>query len=793
MSTTPSPARYRDPALPVDVRVEDLLGQMTLDEKLAQLVCLWSTALVQNDQFDPEFAASKMPHGVGQITRIGASTGLRPRESAQLMNAIQHVAVERTRLGIPLFVHEETLAGLCARDATVFPQAIGLAATWDPALVEAVAGVIRVQMLAVGARLGLAPVLDIARDPRWGRVEESYGEDPVLAGTLGTAYVRGLQTDDLRGGVVATGKHFLGYAMSEGGRNWGPVQMGPRELREVYAEPFAAAIRDAGLGAIMNSYASVDGIPCAGSKAILTDLLRGELGFQGAVVADYWAIPQLLRFHRVAADKGAAAAMALAAGLDMELPNTDYYEAPLKAEVEAGRLPVEVVNTAVCRVLRMKFQLGLFERPYVDAAAAEAQFQTPAQRALARRAAAESAVLLANDGVLPLGPQLKRVAVLGPGADDRRLLQGDYHYPAHQEMIYLAPKRAEDANLIGADDFTPQAGGAFAAGPYYTPHITPLAGLRTALGEGVELIYAKGCEVLGDDRSGFTMAVAAAQAADVAVIVVAGKSGLHRPATVGEANDAASLELTGVQAALVEAVAATGTPVVVVVLSGRVHSLEGVAAHANALVQLFPPGEEGGSGLADILTGTTSPSGRLPVSLPRSVGQIPVHTSYRAGGGRSMFFGDYTDSSTTPLFPFGHGLSYTSFAYEGLTASGGSTAEVVEVALTVRNMGARAGDEVVQLYVRDEVASVARPDQLLLGFARVPLEAGQARHVTFKLHPSRLAFYDPQMRFVTEPGAFTFSVGASSADIRAAQVVELAGPVAEFRQREIVATMVHVE
>ncbi|HNP72063.1 MAG TPA: glycoside hydrolase family 3 protein, partial [Kouleothrix sp.] len=468
-------ARYRDTTLSIDERVDDLLGQMTLDEKLAQLGCLWSTTLVRDDRFDAELAASRMPHGIGQVTRIGASTGLHPRESAELMNAIQRVAVERTRLGIPVIVHEESVGGYCARDATVFPQAIGLAASWDPALLERVAGVIREQMLAVGARLGLAPVLDIARDPRWGRLEETYGEDPVLAGTLGAAYVRGLQTGDLRQGVVATAKHFLGYSMSEGGRNWNPVQLGPRELREVYAEPFAAAIREAGLAAVMNSYASIDGVPCAGSYAILTELLRDELGFAGVVVADYWSIPQLLRFHRVAADKGAAAALALAAGLDIELPNFDYYSAPLRAELEAGRLGGAVLDTAVRRALRMKFQLGLFEQPYADADAAAGYFQTPAQRQLARRAAAESAVLLQNDGVLPLAPTLGRVALIGPGADDQRLLQGDYHYPAHQEMIYLAQPQADAENLIGADDLTPQAGGAFAAGPHYTPHVTPLA------------------------------------------------------------------------------------------------------------------------------------------------------------------------------------------------------------------------------------------------------------------------------------------------------------------------------
>ncbi len=394
---------------------------------------------------------------------------------------------------------------------------------------------------AVGARLGLAPVLDVARDPRWGRVEETYGEDPVLVGTLGVAYVRGLQTDDVRHGVVTTGKHFLAYAMSEGGRNWGPVQMGPRELREVYAEPFAAAIRDAGLAAVMNSYASVDGLPCAGSHQILTGLLRDELGFDGVVVADYFSVAQLLEHHRIAADPGEAARRALMAGLDMELPATRFYGEPLKEEIAAGRVAMEVVDTAVRRVLRMKVALGLFEEPYVDSEAAAQAFDTPVHRALARTAVAEGAVLLTNDGVLPLTSTLRRVAVIGPGADDARLLQGDYHYPAHLEMIYAAPHDLATEGL----DTLPRAGGAYAPGPYFTPHVTPLAGLRAALSDAVEIRYARGCGVLGADRSGVAEAVQAARDAEVTVVVVAGKSGLLRPVTVGEGNDATSLALTG--------------------------------------------------------------------------------------------------------------------------------------------------------------------------------------------------------------------------------------------------------
>ncbi|GCE23642.1 glycoside hydrolase family 3 N-terminal domain-containing protein [Dictyobacter kobayashii] len=779
---------YRDPQASIEQRVEDLLALMTLDEKLAQLGCYWSTAFVSSGTFDPEVAAEKMPHGIGQVTRIGAATGLHPQESAAFMNELQKIALERTRLGIPIIVHEEATGGFCHRDATVFPQGIGLAATWNPDLVKQVAEVIRAQMLAVGARHALAPVLDVARDPRWGRVEETYGEDPILIGAIGTAYVQGLQGQDLAHGVAATGKHFLGYAMSEGGRNWGPVQMGPRELREVYAEPFATVIRNTGIATIMNSYASVDGLPCAGSPAILTDLLRTELGFIGPVVADYASVDMLMNYHRVAATRGEAARLALLAGLDMELPAIDCYGEPLKAEVEAGRLSQEVVNTAVRRVLQLKFQLGLFEHPYVDTSSASAVFQTPDQRSLARQVVAQSTILLTNDGVLPLSPTIKRVAVIGPGADDERLLQGDYHYPSHLEIIYAAPQNTEATGLT-----VPQAGGDYAPGPYFTPHVTPLAGLRAALGQDVELHYARGCDILGDDSSGFAQAVEAASAADVAVVVVAGRSGLLRPVTSGEANDATNLALTGVQPELINALAASGTPLIVVVLSGRIHTLASVADKANALLQLFPAGEEGGNGLADVLLGKVNPSGRLPVSMPRSVGQIPTHVGHRAGGDRAMFFNDYIDSPTTPLFAFGHGLSYTTFAYSDLSIEAKDITEPIKIAFKVRNTGEVIGDEIVQLYGRDQVASVARPDNLLLGFARITLAPGQTRSLAFTIHPSRLAFYNPQMHFVTEPGAFTFRIGASSTDIRLTETVTLNGPIIEYRQRDIVDTTVTID
>lgn len=792
---------YLDSRRPVAERAEDLLGRMTLEEKLAQLTGIWVTSIIQDRHLDEAAAAEALRHGMGQVTRIGAASGLRPGESAALMNALQRLVVERTRLGIPVIVHEETVGGYCARDATVFPQGIGLASTWDPGLVGEVAAVIREQLLAVGARQALAPVLDVARDPRWGRVEETYGEDPVLAGTLGTAYVRALQTGDLSSGVVATGKHFLAHALSEGGRNHGPVQLGPRELREVYAEPFAAAIRDAGLASIMNSYSSIDGMPCAGSRAILTDLLRGELGFTGTVTADYRAVVQLHRYHRTAATKSEAAVQALTAGLDVELPAADCFGGPLTAAARRGDIPMGVIDQSVRRVLEQKLALGLFENPYVDEQRAGAVFDTAAQRALARRAATESLILLSNDGILPLADDVGSVAVIGPGADDRRLLQGDYHYPAHQEII-----GTEDGIRVGVEDevvggpipdeplppLLPAAGPLPATGWHYTEHVTPLAGLIDALGAG-RIVYARGCEVDGTDRSGLPAAVSAASNADVAVVVVAGRSGLRASSTVGEGRDATDLRLTGVQEELVAQVAATGTPTVVVVLSGRVHALAEVVGVASAAIQAWPPGEEGGHALADVLLGKADPSGRLPVSMPRTTGQVPVYASPRAGGTKAMFRGSYTDSPAAPLFPFGHGLSYTTFEYGPFAVQSGGTGDPVALTVDVRNTGVRPGVEVVQLYVSDRYASVARPGRQLTGFARVFARPGERRRVTFLVHPSRLAFYDADMRFVTEPGAFGFAVGSSAANIRCEALAMLDGPVTEYLQREIVATGVTVE
>jgi beta-glucosidase len=782
---------YADPTRSMDERVEDLLSRMTLEEKIAQLGAVKFPDLISGGRFDEDTALRAVPHGVGQVTRIGATTGLHPAQSAELFNQIQRLVVERTRLGIPVIVHEESLAGYCARDATVFPQALGLACTWDPSLVEEVAGAVREQLMAVGARQSLAPVLDIARDPRWGRLEETYGEDPVLAGTLGAAYVRGMQTADLSRGVLATRKHFLAHGLSEGGRNHAPVQVGPRELREVYAEPFAAAIREAGLASVMSSYSCVDGLPGSGSYEILTELLRDELGFEGLVVADYFAVSLLSSYHRVAADKAEAAVKAITAGLDLELPALDCFGEPLKAAIAAGKVGMEVLHTAVRRVLATKVRLGLFESPYVDPAAAAAAFERPGNVELARRAAARGMVLLQNDGALPLAPDLKRVAVIGPAADDQRLLQGDYHYPAHNEPLLqrMADAGTDGAAVGGELIYLPSGGdGAFQPGWHYTAHVTPLQGLRAVLGPATEVVYEKGCELSGADTSLFPAAVAAAASAEVAIVVVGGRSGLSRSSTVGEGCDAADLRLTGAQEQLVAAVAATSTPTVAVVMSGRAHELSAVARQASALLVAWPLGQEGGNALAEVLSGRRSPCGRLPVSLPRSTGQVPLYHSHRSGGAKSMFYGDYTDTGHTPLFAFGHGLAYTTFGYSDLSVAATDTRSPVEVELSVANTGAREGEEVVQLYVSDLVASVARPERSLAGFARVKLEPGESAKVAFRVHPSRLAFYDEKMRFVVEPGEFRFSVGSSAAALHAEAAVGLSGDVARYSQRSVVAT-----
>ena len=750
---------YLDPTRSPDERVNDLLDRMTLDEKLAQLGGVWITDLLQDGRFALDRAAPRLAHGIGHVTRLVAATGMHPADAAALGNEVQAHLKGATRLGIPAIVHEEACAGFMARDATCFPQAIGQAATWAPELVEAMGRVVREQMRAVGTHHALAPVLDVARDPRWGRMEETYGEDPYLIGRMGVAYVRGVQGEELGdGSVVATAKHFIGYGASEGGLNWAPARIMPRELREVYAAPFAAAIEEAGIASAMNAYHEFDGV----------------------VVSDYFTLQTLVAYHRVARDKSEAARYGLEAGIDIELPAHDCYGDPLRDGLASGAIDPQLVDASVRRVLEQKVRLGLFENPFVEAARAPLVFDTAEQRALAREMAVKSLVLLRNEAeLLPLKDDV-RVALIGPGADDRRLLQGDYHYPAHVEVQFEsqgdlpAPTPMIAARVEDLAD-------------HYPPMVTLLDGLRARIAAGGEVLHARGCDVLSDDTSGFEEAVAAARAADVAIVVVGDRSGLTDAATCGEARDRADIGLPGVQEALVEAVVATGTPVVLLLLGGRPLALAGLHERVGAILAAWLPGEEGGTAVAAALFGDESPSGKLPVSFPRDAAQIPVYYGHKPSGGRSHWKGAYVDLPTTPLYPFGHGLTYTRFGYADLSvAPAEATADGdVTVSFELRNEGARAAEEVVQLYVRDPVASVTRPVQQLVGFTRVALEPGQARRVAFRVPVSMLAFYDRTMRHVVEPGAIEVQVGASSADVRLRSGFTIVGDTREVPRRSL--------
>ena len=723
-------------AYSIDFRVKELLSRMTLDEKIAQLGTVEIKQLVdENNRFSLDRARELLINGIGQITRISGGLEVGPREAARLANDIQRFLIEETRLGIPAIIHEECLSGFMAKTATTFPQAIGLASTWNPELVGEVANLIRRQMRRVGAHQGLAPLLDVARDPRWGRIEETFGEDPYLVAAIGVAYIKGLQGEDLRSGVIATPKHFAGYSFSEGGRNLAPVHVGPREFREVFLYPFEAAVKLARAYSLMNAYHDVDGVPCAASRELLTDILRGEWGFEGFVVSDYWAISMLYTFHFTAKDAKDAAVQALMAGIDVELPRAACYAEPLKEAVEEGAIPESVIDEAVKRVLRAKFLLGLFENPYVSVDSVPESHDNEAARQLALRAARESIVLLKNDGILPLSlEKVRSIAVVGPNAAATRNLLGDYGYTAHLGLGY-------DAVRI----------------------VSVLEGIKNRSKGKVEILYAKGCNIKGEDRSGFEEAVKVAEKSDVIVAVMGERSGFREEDVSGEGKDRASLTLPSVQGELLEKLLDTGKPVILVLVNGRPLALDKYVERCSAIIEAWYPGEEGGNAVADVIFGLYNPSGRLPVSFPREVGQIPVYYNRRHSS-----MGGYVFMNSKPLFPFGYGLSYTEFKYSDLKITPKEVGPGGEVAVsfTLENVGTRAGAEVCQLYVRDIVASVARPVKELKGFVKVELAPGEKVRVKFKLPMELLAFYDRHMRLVVEPGDFEVMVGASSEDIK---------------------------
>jgi beta-glucosidase len=780
---------YRDPALPIDVRVADLLGRMTRAEKVAQLGSFWAFEVVGDQGLDVDRLAALAAGGIGQITRLAGSTNLRPIEVAATANAIQRHLAEATRLGIPAIIHEECLHGLIAWAAPCFQQSIGAAASFDPDAVRAVATTIRERMLLTGARHALAPVFDIARDPRWGRVEETYGEDPYLATELGIAYTQALQGPDLADGVLATAKHMVGHGLAEGGRNQAPAHIGPRELRDEQLLPFEAAVRHAGIASVMPAYCDVDGVPCHASRELLATILREEWGFDGIVASDYMGIEMLATAHRLTADLGEAARLALAAGVDVELPRTVLFGAPLADALADGRVDEGLLDVAVARVLRTKFRLGLFERPYVELPT-DATFQRlEADESHAARSLAErSIVLLENRGVLPLGPDLRRLAVVGPIADSARDLLGDYSHLVHMETLREMRAGVDALGVIGD-------GEVFEPGDELSGRRTIVDAIRAAVPHA-EVVHARGTGIWSGTDDELATAVALARDADAAVVVLGERSGLTDDSTTGEFRDRAGLGFMGRQQELLEAVAATGTPVVLVVVSGRPLALPWAAEHCAAVLLAWVPGDAGPDAIADVLTGVANPGGKLPVSMPREVGQLPLTYRHHPTGGHSHPKEDYVDAPVAPLWPFGFGRSYTTFSIDGLCIDRpvlDTTGDVVAIRADVTNTGTVAGDEVVQLYIRDEEATVARPVRELRGFRRVHLRPGECRTVVFHLSTQQFSYVGADLRRVVEPGRVSVQVGSSSADLPLTAELLLRGPVVELKERQHYLTTSDVE
>jgi beta-glucosidase len=653
--------------------------------------------------------------------------------------------------------------------ATVFPQAIGVASGWNPDLTQRMAAAIRAQMRAIGAHQGLAPLLDVCRDPRWGRMEETFGEDPYLVSSLGCAYVRGIQGGDSPDGCVATGKHFVGYGNAEGGMNWAPAKLPPRELHEVFLAPFEAAVRQAKLGSIMNSYGELDGIPCCASRRLFLDILRDEWGFDGIVVSDYWAIPMLGEYHHVTGSKRESAARALTAGIDVDLPTTTCYGRELEAALGAGEIGLEEIERAARAVLVTKFRLGLFESAQTDAARVGEAFDAQIADDLALRVARESIVLLKNDGVLPIAPKIRSIALIGPTADDWRNMIGDYSYPSHVESL----AEMKEDNVFGMP--VPEDLGD-ASSSLAIPTI--LEALRKECGDKVRITCVRGCEIAGEGGDGIPDAVRAASGADMAILVLGDRAGLTKGCTSGESRDVAGLRLPGQQERLLREVQAVGKPVVVILLSGRPYVFGAMLDHIDALVCAWFPGQAGGRAIAEVLSGGINPSGKLPVSWPRSAGQLPLYHYHTPSGGRSHWTGDYVDQEATPLYPFGHGLGYSPFEYSdcSIRPDAGAADRPCVIGFTLRNAGERAGTEVAQLYIgyRPEGSLITRPLRQLKGFVRVALEPGEGARVELTLHPESLAFHDEDMALRLYSGDLRVMIGSSSRDIRLEAMFRLA-------------------
>ena len=758
---------YQDRQRAIPARVADLLARMTLEEKVGQMLSVRSSTsgfVAADGTFDSTKVNDWFRVGIGRVER--PSDGHDARGEAEFTNAIQRWVRANTRLGIPILFHEEALHGLRALDATSFPQAIALASTWNPALVERVFTVVAAETRARGAQQVLAPVIDIARDPRWGRIEETYGEDPWLTARLGVAAVKGLQGTHAAGSdpriapdrVIATLKHMTGHGQPESGMNIAPASLGERTLRDMFLVPFEAAVREAGALSVMPSYNEIDGIPSHANRWMLHDVLRGEWKFDGTIVSDWSAIQDLVTRHHLAADKAEAARLALAATVDIELPDIETYQT-LVEQVKSGAVPVTQVDAAVRRLLTAKFLLGLFEDPYADPEAAARVSGAESHRPLALEAARQAIILLKNDNAtLPLdASKLSRIAVIGPHAAE--LMLGNYSGTPREGVTILDGIRRR----VGAGATVEYAEGAritedstFTTDPQ--PHMNGTRSHQRSGGNTVVMTKAV------DNLPRIAAAVDLARRSEVAIVVVGDNEQTSREGFAEtHLGDRAAIDLPGQQEALARAVVATGTPTILVLIHGRPASIPELVREVPAIVDGWYLGQETGTAIAEVLFGDVNPGGKLPVTVARELGQLPVFYNYKPSARRG-----YLSTSTEPLFPFGYGLSYTTFSYANLRLSSPRIAPDghTSVSVDVTNSGGRAGEEVVQLYLRDVTSRSTRPVKELRGFSRIVLQPGETRTVQFDIGPAELEYHDPDMRRVVEPGAFDVMVGGNSVDVQ---------------------------
>jgi beta-glucosidase len=770
MIATPDTTLWLDAERTPQHRAELLLAEMTLPEKCHQLTARMAWSLVRPDGSDADSAGEVLRHPPGHIAQLILDD---PAQLANMVGALQQGVIRHSRLGIPALFHAEALSGFLNGGHMVFPSGTGIAAGWSPELVAEMADLIRRQMRRAGMHHALSPVLDVALDPRWGRMHETFGEDPYLAAAMGVAYVGALQGDDLSTGVMATGKHFLGYAVPVGGLNTSAFEAGARQTRDLFGYPFEAAIRLAGLRSVMNSYSDIDGIPAGASREVLQHLLRDTLGFDGFISSDYGTLQQLVDRQRVTADPAGAAKLAIEAGLDVELPIPFAYGDVLAAEVERGAIDARHVDTCVSRVLRAKFEVGLFEHPYptelIDVSAAAVEGSDLSEE-MARR----SVVLARNDGLLPFTPDELTVAVIGPHADAPSLQFPTYTYASWREAND-AVMRGELGTMNGAEEvvsawyktlFSQQDGHRLVRERYGARSVAD------AVGDYAAVLVAPGCALtrdLGDDA--IAHAVGAAEQADVVVLALGGASlWFSGERTEGEASDTADISLPAAQVRLAEVVAATGTPMVAVLVQGRPYALPPVVQNCAAIVVAPYAGPYCAQSIADILFGVVNPSGKLPYSVPRHGGQIPVYHHQKAGSGYRNplppgVTQHYLDMQATPLWPFGHGLSYTDFTVSDLDCGPDIAADgTAHIAVTVSNTGQRAGATVVQLYFRVNATGVTRPAQQLGGFARLDVAAAERRRVTFRVRATQFAYTNAAHELAVEPATVDLFVGLHSDD-----------------------------